>query len=247
MTVEGTKALAWMLAHQGQFGYSNSDPQRDHPLTSGLSDCSGVIRAAYQATSGINPGKLSFHQASNGRLIQRGYSWASRDPSLWQPGDVIAMDFQGGFDRIEHVEMYAGNVGGRLSMIGHGGTPYMGPNLRPLSDGWYTRHIVAWKVVRFGHDAPKPKPKPKHTDSEDEYDMTCAGIYAGFPDRVKYAIVDTVSGLFTEWSAGGGAGKMPGSYNNPLAGTFKTGSFAEVTPSHYDAIKASAKAVREAR
>ena len=59
MTVESEKALAWMKAHYGQFGYSNHWRDRLDPVESGVGDCSSTIRAAYLATSGINPGLRS--------------------------------------------------------------------------------------------------------------------------------------------------------------------------------------------
>lgn len=248
MTVEGEKALAWMLARQGKYGYTNRDPDRDHPEQTGLTDCSGVIRAAYLATSGINPGKLSFNQADNGQLVQRGYSWTARDPQMWEPGDVIAMDLAGGWDRIEHVEMYAGLIDGVPSMIGHGGTPYYGPNVRPLSDPWFTRNIVAWKVVRFGTEQPPTPATPLLQQDTEEEEMRNIGIYwEEAPNTRKYAIFNYGSGAWHEFSNGRGNGPLGGDYVNPLAKAFGTESWPKVTTSHAAEIKEACAKVREAR
>lgn len=62
-----------------------------------------------------------------------------------------------------------------------------------------------------------------------------------------YLIFNTVSGWYHEYSNGPGNGPMNKSYNNPLAATLKTGSYAQVTESHARVIKEACNKVLAAK
>lgn len=87
--------------------------------------------------------------------------------------------------------------------------------------------------------------KPAVAPEEEEDEMKNSGVYYE-PSKgsVTYLLFNTGSGWFHEFSNGAGNGPMPGDYNNALAGTLGTGSWAKVTPGHAAVIKASLDAVR---
>lgn len=59
------------------------------------------------------------------------------------------------------------------------------------------------------------------------------------PNTFVNLIVNTGSGFYHEYGNGGGAGPTSGTYNNPVAAAFDTGSFAQITESHARVIKAA--------
>lgn len=74
---------------------------------------------------------------------------------------------------------------------------------------------------------------------EKEDEMKTSGIYWKRSDGVYVnALITPGSGFWTEWTG------ATGNYNNPIAESFETGSFALVSESHANALKASASAVR---
>lgn len=77
---------------------------------------------------------------------------------------------------------------------------------------------------------------------EDEMKNSC--VYYQKDNAWIYLVFNTGSGWYHEYSNGPGEGTMPGEYNNPLAATLGTGSFAKVTASHAGVIKTSLDAVR---
>lgn len=83
---------------------------------------------------------------------------------------------------------------------------------------------------------------PETPNEEEEDDMPRnTGIYYKTKDKKTYVYMtfNAGSGFYTEFSAGSGAGAMPSAYNNALAVAMDTPSWAEVTESHYNGIKAS--------
>lgn len=67
------------------------------------------------------------------------------------------------------------------------------------------------------------------------------GIYYKSGEATICAIVNTTSGFFTKWST------ATAGYNNPLAAAFDTGSFAQVTESHFNAIERDCRLLREGK
>ena len=65
------------------------------------------------------------------------------------------------------------------------------------------------------------------------------GIFYKKGNGMICAILNPSSGFFTKWST-----SVPG-YNNRLAAAFDTGSFAEVTESHFNAIERDCAATRK--
>lgn len=93
---------------------------------------------------------------------------------------------------------------------------------------------------------PIPRPTPNTPDEHDEQQeeddemAKTTGIFYTRADKVTvYALINPVSGFYTEWSG------VDGTYNNPLAIAFETGSFAKVTESHAKNLKASCAEVRK--
>lgn len=89
-------------------------------------------------------------------------------------------------------------------------------------------------------DANKPKPK-----EEDEDEMKNSGVYYEASNNTWiYLLFNTGSGWYHEFSNGEGKGAVSGAYNNGLAITLGTDSWAKVTQSHAGVIKDSLAAVR---
>lgn len=73
-----------------------------------------------------------------------------------------------------------------------------------------------------------------------ENNMKNVGIHWKQADgKTVYAILNPVSGFFAKHTT-----RSSGSYNNPLAGAFDTGSWVPVTESHAKVIESACKAVR---
>lgn len=89
---------------------------------------------------------------------------------------------------------------------------------------------------------PKPE-EPKPEPTIEEIIAMNSGITWTEGNTHHYLLFNTFSGWMQEYNNGGG-GPLSGNYNNPIAATLKTGSFATVSPSHARAIKASLLALR---
>lgn len=144
-------------------------------------------------------------------------------------------------------EVELGDIIGHVSKSGTSGTgPHLhfelwknGEPVDPLQYLSYGSIASVGVVSKIDNDRDNPS-NTNTTEQEDDEDMAKnAGIY--YP-RAKdgatvYAILNTESGFFTEWSG------IKGGYNNPIAATFGTGSFAPVTESHANALKRACLAV----
>lgn len=122
----------FMVDRIGTLKYSQG-PER-YPISSGYCDCSSLVRSAYEAVLGINPGGYTDAQVTSNttRLIEKGGGGNSPNEANMKVGDlVISARYGTAANRIaSHVEMYIG--GGQI--IGHGGIPYMGPVIKNLHD-----------------------------------------------------------------------------------------------------------------
>lgn len=140
----GAKALAWVLARLGKFAYCQC-PGRQDPDHSGITDCSGLMYAAYKATSGVFVGTWTGDQYFRGQaVIERGSGAMTADQkALLRPGDMIVMAWRSTgsvYPETDHVEM----VVDQNTTVGHGGNPYYGPVKKSIDNLSATR----WWTVR---------------------------------------------------------------------------------------------------
>jgi len=81
---KGAAALAWVMARLGKFAYCQC-PGRQDPDNSGITDCSGLMYAAYMATSGTFVGTwtgelpVDFHAIT---IMSPGRNW-DRSAAVW--------------------------------------------------------------------------------------------------------------------------------------------------------------------
>ena len=126
----GTKALAWMMANQEKWDYSQG-AGRLNPFASGYTDCSGATYLAYLQTSGLKIGTYTTPQSSFGQLITTDREKIRAGIGLL-PGDLI---FYRNYVRAgwpyNHVEMYTGNASRQT--IGQVGSTAPGPSLHPMN------------------------------------------------------------------------------------------------------------------
>lgn len=140
----GAKALAWVLARLGKFAYCQC-PGRQDPDNSGITDCSGLMYAAYKATSGTFVGTWTGDQYFRGQaVIERGSgAMTAAQKALLRPGDMIVMAWKSTgsyYPTTDHVEM----VVDQNTTVGHGGNPYYGPVKKSMDILSATR----WWTVR---------------------------------------------------------------------------------------------------
>lgn len=140
----GAKALAWILARLGKFAYCQC-PGRQDPDRSGITDCSGLMYAAYKATSGTFVGTWTGDQYFRGQaVIERGSgAMTAAQKALLRPGDMIVMAWRSTgsvYPETDHVEM----VVDQNTTVGHGGNPYYGPVKKSIDILGATR----WWTVR---------------------------------------------------------------------------------------------------
>lgn len=140
----GAKALAWVLARLGKFAYCQC-PGRQDPDHSGITDCSGLMYAAYKATSGTFVGTWTGDQYFRGQaVIERGSgAMTAAQKALLRPGDMIVMAWRSTgsvYPETDHVEM----VVDQNTTVGHGGNPYYGPVKKSIDILGATR----WWTVR---------------------------------------------------------------------------------------------------
>nr|DAR87211.1 MAG TPA: type VI secretion exported 1 [Caudoviricetes sp.] len=140
----GAKALAWILARLGKFAYCQC-PGRQDPDRSGITDCSGLMYAAYKATSGTFVGTWTGDQYFRGQaVIERGSgAMTAAQKALLRPGDMIVMAWRSTgsvYPETDHVEM----VVDQNTTVGHGGNPYYGPVKKSMDILSATR----WWTVR---------------------------------------------------------------------------------------------------
>lgn len=108
-------------------------PDRDDPLRTGATDCSGFVRHCYRHVAGIDPGTYTGTQWDSGVLV-----WGTSQSDLTaalnalQPGDGIFINHGWSNPTWDHIELYIG--GGQT--LGHGG-PGAGPS--------YHQFIALWK------------------------------------------------------------------------------------------------------
>ena len=93
---------------QGQFTYSQDYPERLDPVTSGKTDCSGLVYAAYLNAVKMPIASTGTPQMFGGADIASALPHAPLDTSELQPGDIIGFSDNNGQD-YTHVVVYTGN------------------------------------------------------------------------------------------------------------------------------------------
>ena len=159
MTKLQDQLVQWMLDRQGRYAYSQG-PTRLDPEAKKVTDCSALVRYAYQQVAGIEVGTWTGNQQDRGRIVVGlDVQTAAEAERLLQKGDLVFFDWDGiNVGYFDHVEMYIG--GGKT--IGHGG-PGNGPVIKSLSQQWDWAHsIVARRYLPADSTEPKP-PAPVPT------------------------------------------------------------------------------------
>lgn len=138
MSDTGEWLAQWMREHVGRYAYSQTG-NRLEPDNGGETDCSALVRYAYQQIAGIEVGTWTGSQQDYGRQIF-GTECESLDEalSLLAPGDLIFFNWSEHNPTWDHVEMYIG--GGQT--CGHGGEPYYGPVVKSLASQWNAAYEV---------------------------------------------------------------------------------------------------------
>lgn len=112
------------------------------------------------------------------------------------------------------------------------------------------RAYLGWTEDIFGNDIILAAPSGSGAtlittgaeDAEEDDDMpkNSGFQYTRSHDgAIVYLIANTGSGFNSEYTDGGRGKGIPGSYNNPVAAAFDTGSYAKITEGHAMAIKAA--------
>lgn len=115
---------ARIQSYIGQFDYSQG-PGRLSPLSSGYTDCSGLVWFVYKSVAGIDVGTWTGAQIGKGRSIYSGAPSGLNEADL-QLGDLVLYFWDDSdLSTVDHVEMYIGS--GRV--CGHGG-PGDGPTIK---------------------------------------------------------------------------------------------------------------------
>ena len=93
---------------QGQFSYSQDYPERLDPASSGKTDCSGLVYAAYLNAINMHLASVGTPQMFGGADIASALPNAPLDTSELQPGDIIGFSTNNGQNYV-HVVVYTGN------------------------------------------------------------------------------------------------------------------------------------------
>ena len=140
---------AFLLARVGQYYYSQGSG-RLTPDTSGVTDCSALVRYAYKKVAGIEIGLTTVDQQRYGDVVWRNtagnpYGAVKNqipDLGILRKGDLIYFGWYSTFTRVNHVEMYLGD--GRL--IGHGVPGTYGPTIKSSAVNYM--NTAPWIIVR---------------------------------------------------------------------------------------------------
>lgn len=141
---KGAAALAWVMARLGKFAYCQC-PGRQDPDNSGITDCSGLMYAAYKATSNTFVGTWTGDQYFRGAepFPRRGGAMTAAERAQLRPGDMIVMAWKSTgsyYPETDHVEMVVDSN----TLVGHGGNPHYGPVTKSIDVLAGTR----WWTVR---------------------------------------------------------------------------------------------------
>lgn len=223
------------LTYRQQLG--TKDPtlgaiRRPDPDKVGFADCTSTIQAAYLKAGAPNPGYYTGDMRGRGSLVT-----SSRNPNYGaiQAGDIALMQWRNG---LWHAEIATG-VG---TLIGHPG-PGKGPVEKNLRD--YLAGAAYWEIRRHKLTTNAPPTGGTTTTTNDEDEEMKVAFYSKGGNTWVYLVFNELSGFYSEYSAGTGAGKMPSDYNNRIAKNWRTGSYVEITAAHAAALKRSLDATRK--
>jgi len=138
---------AWMVAHTGDFRYSQASPQRLDPVTYGQTDCSGCVAYAYKVAAngkhiGWWTGTHDDGQQQYGTVIENGGSGGTPNETNMVKGDLVFFNWSGPNINFDDVKMYIGSN----QLSGQGG-PGMGPVTKSLSGVCAVAYN--WRVRRY--------------------------------------------------------------------------------------------------
>ena len=103
------------------------------------------------------------------------------------------------------------------------------------------------RILRFKNtDTTTPEKSTVALAAEEEEEAMKGLTYTKDSGKTRvYMLFNDVSGFYSEFGAGTGNGPMPGTYVNPLAQNWKTGSWPTVTESHANALKHDLDKIRK--
>ena len=108
VATEREKVCNLVKSWVGRFSYSQTYPNRLNPLTSGVTDCSGLIYCAYRDALNILLPNTGTPQMYAGATVATAQAGSTLDTSNLQPGDIIGFSTNGG-DTYVHVIIYTGD------------------------------------------------------------------------------------------------------------------------------------------
>lgn len=136
----------WVASRSGRFAYSQQ-PGRLNPDSSGFTDCSALIVAAYREVMGVNIGTYTGNMLNHGSVVfDESMESVGQAQSLLVPGDCVFFNWYGHNPTYDHVELYAGNG----MLWSHGGPGY-GPNFVSFAREWDMAYEI--RAVRMSNVA----------------------------------------------------------------------------------------------
>lgn len=139
----GTQAdiVAWLAAHESAFAYSQASGRLD-PITSGYTDCSGLVHYVYLTVAGVEIGTWTGAQQGSGTIIQEGSAGAVPTESGMVEADLVFFNWSGPNSNFDDVKTYVGSN----QLESHGG-PGVGPTIKSLSG--VCAGAYEWRVRRY--------------------------------------------------------------------------------------------------
>lgn len=142
-----TKLADWMLAHEGRYYYTQGSGRLD-PDGSGGTDCSGLMRHAYQQVVGVIIGTYTGNECNYGTVLASGNgAIPAATIATLKPGDLVFATWSGHNPTWDHVGMFIGKgTYGANGWMDHGGNPNYGPVQRNLAT--YSSNFSEWQINR---------------------------------------------------------------------------------------------------
>lgn len=132
------KVVNLMKSWEGQFNYNRTGGGRLSPETSGYTDCSGCVWAAYHKITGLDVGQSTAEMITKGTVIAKG-SGATLPFNKMKPADIIIIWWKNGQ---RHAELYCGGT----EIIGQRG-PGNGPTVSNNGNN-FVANAANWEIRR---------------------------------------------------------------------------------------------------